>query len=319
VSDNPCEPSGPACFDRAQTLSDEAPTRAETLLLACAQCDDAPPATFRLLAAIREDRGAKAEARDALKLGVRKHPSNELLHLALGRVELSLGQKSDGLAALATAHRLHPSDEDVEREYKEALALYGTDEDRLEAEVQRLVLEASGRVEIDDYKGARDTLKSALEKSSKIPRLAAMVHERLALLALRKGEHQAARDELEKTLVLEKSSSPLRAEALVSYSEVLLSLDRTQDAIRAAEEAINIEPKNALAHANIGIAYAMKNDRDGAIRALARAFDCGLSRKLTLDEFLAIGPAIDNLKSHPDFVAMVRRAWPKSTYPPVPK
>jgi tetratricopeptide (TPR) repeat protein len=272
-----------------------------------------------LLAAIREDRGAKAEARDALKLGVRRHPNNELLHLALGRVELSLGQKADGLTALATAHRLHPSDEDVEREYKDALSHYGTDEDRVEAEVQQLVLEASGRVEIDDYKGARATLKAALDKSAKVPRLEALVHERMALVAMRKGEHQAARDELERALALEKSPSPLRAEALVSYSEVLISLSRALDAIRAAEEAIGIEPKNALAHANIGIAYSLKNDRDGAIKALGRAFDCGLSRKLTLDEFLAIGPAIDKLKSHPDFVAMVRRAWPASAYPPAPK
>jgi tetratricopeptide (TPR) repeat protein len=314
-TDNACAPSGASCFDRAQTYSDDEPMRAETLLLACSACDDAPPATFRLLAAIREDRGATAEARDALKQGVRKHPNNGLLYLALGRLEIAVGHKTEGLAALATAHRLHPSDEDVEREYKEALARHGTDEDRVEAAVDQLVREAAGRVEIDDYKGARDTLKTALDRSGKIPRLVALVHERLALVALRKGEHQAARDELEKSLAADKAPSGLRAETLVSYSEVMLSLDRPQDAIRAAEEAIVIEPMNPLAHANIGIAHSMRNDRDGAMKALSRAFDCGLSRKLSLGEFLAIRP-IDKLKSHPDFGPMVRRAWPSSSYPP---
>jgi tetratricopeptide (TPR) repeat protein len=310
-----CQPSGAACFDRAQRASEKEPTRAEQQLEACLGCDDAPPASYRLLATLREDRNAKVEAREALMLGVRRHPSSAVLWLGLGRLELALGHSKAGIEAMASAHRLMPSDENVEREYNDALSRYGTDEDRVAAEVDRLVLEAAGRAELNDYKGALKTLQSALQKTAKVPHLAALVEQKIALVQLRHGDRRSAIDALEKSLALEKSPSELRADALISYSEALLGTKRVEDAIRAAEEAITIEPKNPLAHANLGIAKAMKNDRDGAMTALGTAFAFGLARRLTLTEFMTIGPPIDKLKNHPDFAPMVRRAWPHATYP----
>jgi tetratricopeptide (TPR) repeat protein len=314
--DASCKPSGAACFDRAQVTSEKEPSRAERELERCLGCEDAPPASYRLLATLREDRNAKIEAREALMLGIRRHPASAVLWLGLARLELSLGHSKQGLEAMASAHRLMPSDEDVEREYKAALAHYGTDEDRLSADIDRLILEAAGRAELDDFKGALDTLQMALIKAARVHHLTALVQQRMGLVHLRQGDRKAAAAVLEKALALEKDPTPLRAEALVSYAEALLGTNRADDAIKAAEQAIAIEPKNPLAHANLGIARAMKNDREGAMKALAAACDYGLSRRLTLTEFLAIGPPIEKLKAHPEFAPMLKRAWPKSPYPP---
>jgi tetratricopeptide (TPR) repeat protein len=313
-----CTPSGAACFDRAQSTSEKEPLKAERELEACLGCDDAPPASYRLLATLREDRNARAEAREALILGVRRHPSSVLLWRGLSRIEIALGHGKAGIEAIAYAHRLTPSDEDIEREYKDTLARFGTDEDRIAADVDRLILEAAGRAEINDFKGAAETLQAALQKGAKVPRCAALVHQRIGLLSLRRGNRKDALAELEKALGSVPDSNALRAETLVSYSEVLLALNRADDAMRAANEAIRIEPKNALAHANLGIARAVKNDREGAMQSLSAAVELGLARRLTLAEFLAIGPPIDKLKNHPDFAPMVHRAWPKSQYPPDP-
>ena len=270
------------------------------------------------MATLRSDRGSKMEARDVLREGLRLHAESEALWLALARAELALGRSREGLSAYATARRLHPDDETLEREYSEALARVGTDEDRAEADVQSLLLEATGRAEIDDLNGARDTLRAALGRAAKWPHLAALVRHKLAMVYLRQGEAKLALDEMEKLFAIEREPSDLRTDALVTYSEVLLALGRAEDAKRAAEQAIASAPKNTLAYTNLAIARVVTGDKEGAIDALHRAFDLGLARRLTLAEFLAIGPAIEKLKDHPDFAPMVRRAWPKSAYPSRP-
>jgi hypothetical protein len=67
-----------------------------------------------------------------------------------------------------------------------------------------------------------------------------------------------------------------------------------------------------LAHANLGVALAASGDKDRAMTALKKACDLGLARRLTLQEFRAIGAPIDALKGRPDFDAMVKSAWPRA-------
>lgn len=297
---------------RAESLLESDAKKGESLLDACIACEDAPPAAFRLLATAREDRGAKADARDCLRSGVVRHPSSDLLWVALARMELALGRAREALSAYATADRLRPSDEMLANEYRQALEKHGTDEEKKEAAVTELVLEASGRAETGDLRGAEQTLRLAREKAGKVSRLVALVDLKIAMVLVRRGEHAKALALLESVPKNGALDASMRAEANVASSEVLLALKRPKDAVRAAESAIQLEPRNVLAHTNLGVAFAASGDKDRAMEALKRACELGLARRLTYQEFMAIGAPIESLKSRADFDAMVKSAWPRS-------
>lgn len=308
----PCTRGGTACYQRAESILEKDPKRGEKLLDACVACDDAPPSAFRLLATAREDRGAKTEARECLREGLAKFPLSDLLWVALARLELASGRNREALSAYASAERLRPSDETLANEYREALERLGTDEEKREAAVGELVLEASGRGENGDLKGAEQTLKLARDRAGKVARLIGLVDLKIAMVLVRRGEHARALSMLEPLPKNNALDVAMRAEAQVVSSEVLLALKRPKDAIKAAESAIQLEPKNVLAHANLGVALAASGEKDRAMNALKRACDLGLARRLTLQEFMAIGPAIDSLKARADFDQMIKTAWPRA-------
>ena len=264
-------------------------------------------------------RERSGEARRTLQSGIGRFPSNVDLLRALARVSIQVGRHRDGLRALARAHRLRPSDPELSREYQAVLARHGNSQERLEAELQPLLLEATGRYELDDADGALEVLKIALEKSRGIPGLSAMVHHRLATVQLGAGRLQEARGHLETALSKETGPTALRAEVLVSYAEVLLSQGHWAKAEKTAEQAVAIEPQNPLAFANLAIARSLGGKKTDAIRAFEKAFESGLARRLTLRDFLAIGPPVAGLEDHPDFEPMIRRAYPSSPYPPPPR
>lgn len=310
----PCKAGGSACYTRAQAELDKDPKAGEALLEACVACVDAPAGAFRLLASAREDRGAKPEARACLREGITRYPSSDLLWLALARLELSTGRAREALSAYASAERLRPNDDALATEYRDVLERHGTDEERREAEVSRLVLEASGRAELDDLKGAEATLKLAHEKAGKVPRLLALVDLRTAMVLLRRAEPKAALVMLD-VIVRNGALDPvLLAEVHVSRAEALLTMKRAKEAVKAADQAIVLEPKNVLAHTNRALALAASGDRDHAMESLKKACELGLSRRLTYQELMAIGPAIQSLKTHPEFEPTVRAAWPKAAF-----
>jgi tetratricopeptide (TPR) repeat protein len=312
AEDPPCAKGGPACYARAESILESDAKRGESLLDACVACDDAPPSAFRLLATAREDRGAKVEARECLRQGIAKYPSSDLLWVALARIEISTGRPREALSAYAHAERLRPADEVLANEYHDALERFGTDEEKRESIVSQLVLEAAGRAETGDLKGAEQTLKIAREKAGRVSRLLGMVDLKIAMVLVRRGEHSRALSLLEPLQRNNALDASLRAEAQVACSEVLLALKRPRDAVKAAESAIALEPMNVLAHANLGVAWAASGEKDRAMTALKKACELGLPRRLTFQEFMAIGPAIESLKARADFNAMVRAAWPRA-------
>lgn len=305
-----CAPSAGACHARGEELLDANPEAGEALLNACLSCDDVGPATYRLLATVRIDRGAEDRARELLQSGVRRFPQSVLLWQGLGRLELSMGRQREGLSAIGAAHRLNPDDEALSEEYRDLLARYGTEEDRLEAIVHPLLLEAVGRFEIDDAEGALEVLATALKKADKSPRLRALVRSRLASVLVSLRRYDEARKHLALALRDAPTPSSLRAELLVTDSEVRLAGGDVQGAIQAASEAVAIEPKNPLAHANLGVSRAIAGNVSGAIDALYRAVDCGLGRRLTKEQFLGIGPPLEKLKALPDFQRLLEHGWP---------
>jgi tetratricopeptide (TPR) repeat protein len=264
-----------------------------------------------LLASVREDRGAHASARESLRQGLARHPSSDLLWLALARLELANGRHREALSAYASAERLRPQDEALANEYHDALERFGTDEERRAAAVAALVIEAAGRAEAGDHRGAQKTLAEAKERAGKVQRLIQLVDLRSALLLVRRGEHAKALALLEGIIKAGVVDAAIEAEVLIAASEVQLSLSRPKEAIRSAERAIVIEPRNVLAHANLSVAFAAAGEREKAIKALRKACELGLPRRLTYAELMAM-PAIRSLESHPEFEALVREAWPRT-------
>jgi tetratricopeptide (TPR) repeat protein len=216
---------------------------------------------------------------------------------------------------MGKAHQLRPEDQDLEREYQHALSEHGTKEERLEAEIFPLLLEATGRYELDDPSGAIDALNLALNKVKRVPRLSALVRYRIALVLLSTGEGKKAVHHLETALNGIRGDGQLKADVLVSYSEALLSVERVDAAAKAAASAVELDPTNPLGHANLAIARQRKGNADGAIEAFKVAFAKGLARRLSMAQFLAIS-SVDGLRSHPEFVPMVKSAWPRTPYPP---
>ena len=309
----PCV-SGPECHRAAETLAEGDPARGEQALVRCLECADAPPSVYTLLASLRSELHQPDSARRALQDGVRRYPDNGLLWMALGRHELSAGRHREGLQALATARRLRPDDQNLADEHDHHLLRYGSDEDRIEAKIQPLLQEAAGRFELEDKSGALRALEAALVEAKGQSRLEAQIRHRMALVHLSSGELALAQSNIEMALAILPIQTPQRAEVLLTDAEVLLSMNRPKDAAAAAQTAIDLDPANPLAYANLGIARSLSGDPEAAITSLEQGFRWGLARRLTPDQFLAI-PAIEKLKGHARFPALMRSAWPERPYP----
>lgn len=311
AAENECSvETGTACFRAAQELAEDDGAGAEALLARCTRCVKTPPAAYRYHASLLAERDAISSARDVLHAGTRAHPSVAMLWTALARTELELGRTKEALSAFDVALRLTPDDEDLARERRDVSTKLGSPEDRAEHDVTGLVAEAAGRAELDDLAGAQAALEAALVKASGVPRLVALVQHRLALVMIRRAEPKRALTILDALLRGTREPSELRADALVTRSEVLLGLGRTKDAIRDAEEATTLAPRHPLAWADLAIARVTGGDRDGAMKAFRTSVELGLPRRLTRDELLAIGTPIQKLRAHPDFEPLVDAAWP---------
>lgn len=302
----------PACLKEAEALESKDAKASEQLLGRCAECSDVSPSIFGLLSTLQFERGDGDSARETLRKGVARFEYSVLLWRSLGRLEISTGQAPAGLSALGRAHRLKPRDEALKDEYHYALARYGTEADRAAAEVEPMLLDAIGRHELDDHEGARRVLTRALLRAKGVPQLEAKVHHRTAVIRLAQGQLKDASEHVEKALELEKKPSALRSRVLLLQAELLISSEKLAEAAEAASSAIEITPREPLAHANLAIAKSLMNDMEGAFSALQKAFESGLARRLSKKEFLKIGPAIEKLRAHPGFPQLLRSAWPQS-------
>lgn len=306
---DPCAPTVAACLDHAETLADSDLDAALVHVERCAACELAPPLAYRLKASLEAEKGDNDASRDTLRAGVRRFEHNGPLWLALGRRELADGRAREGIRALATAHRLAPEDDNVAQEYRYALSKHGTPDEKVEASVAPLLLEAIGRYELDDEEGAEKTLVVALERAKGSPRIAAKVRHRLALLALQREAPKAAIAQFEAALAGVGEPTSQRAELLLGYAEALVAAGRPADAIVAAKEACKISPANPLAHTNLAVAYLESGDEASALASLEAASKRGLDRRLSRASFLKIG-SLARLENDPRFTAWLDRTWP---------
>lgn len=316
VEPTECTPkSGAACLRAAQELAERDPVAAESALRGCVTCAAAPSAAHRLLAAVLEERGAGPEALEVLRRAARSFPHDAPTQLALARLAQELGRGPESLSAYDAALRLRPEDPALEQERDAAVARFGSAVEQLEVGVAPLLREAEERAELQDLEGAGEALRAALTLAAHEPRVAAVIRHRLAIVLVRQAEPARALAELERVLAVDGIAAELRAEVLVMSSEVLLGLGRAAEAAAAAEASIELAPEGSAGHTNLAIAYALLGRQHQAIEALSRAIDRGLARRITRAQLLAIGPAIEVMKRHPDFAALLRSAWPDDAVP----
>lgn len=305
-----CQPTVAKCTEGAEGLADEDLGAGLARAKICAACPGAPPTAYRLLASLESDAGEPDAALTTLRAATERFEHNTNLWLALARAEMSASQPRRGIRAYAQARRLAPQDENIDREYQYALTKHGTPEERIEAKVAPLLLEAVGRYELDDAKGAAATLQAALAAAKGAPKVEAKVHHRLALVAMSQGASKVAHKHFAAGLALLPGPSPERADLLLGYAELLVIDGRMQDAITAATEATTIDPEQPLAHANLAVAYAEIGKIDEALASLERAAHAGIARRLTRAALLQIG-GLSKLADDPRFDAWLDRTWPK--------
>jgi Flp pilus assembly protein TadD len=139
-----------------------------------------------------------------------------------------------------------------------------------------------------------------------------------ALLAV--GRPQEAIAHAEKALQLEPSWPEPRS----IIGNALLNMNRPQEAAVRLNEAVRINPEFLAAWANLGVAYALSNQRDDAVAAIGRAMDLARANgrsasvqqlQRRLDAYRA---GILNFRDQPPSAAQPSPASENSKSPPSP-
>jgi len=101
----------------------------------------------------------------------------------------------------------------------------------------------------------------------------ALAHNKLALVALARGDRAAAQAVLDTAL----RTFPACVPAMVNAGNLLLEAGDLDGAIARFEAAIALDPDYPEAHHNLGVAYRRAGRRSDAVRELRRA--TGLERR----------------------------------------
>jgi tetratricopeptide (TPR) repeat protein len=105
----------------------------------------------------------------------------------------------------------------------------------------------------------------------------ALAHNKLALVALARGDRPAAQAALDAALQAFAACVP----AIVNSGNLLLEAGDLDGAIARFEAAIALDPDYPEAHHNLGVAYRRAGRRGDAVRELRRA--TGLERRRKAD------------------------------------
>ena len=228
---------------------------------------------------------------------------------SLSRVELALGHSAEAVDALATATRLRPRDERLAGAYRALIVRHGSEAARATAAVDALILEASGRFELGDVEGAKQTLQVALKKGGQHSTLRAKVRLRLGLVSLaqrRLGEGRKALLSARR----EASGDPaLLGDIDLARAELELAARRPAAAEEAASSAVAVRPTDPLGHVNLAVARAHRGNSDGAVKALESALEHGLSSRMTRDALVALLADLPFGPRRKEVDEMIRQEW----------
>jgi tetratricopeptide (TPR) repeat protein len=97
----------------------------------------------------------------------------------------------------------------------------------------------------------------------------------LAVLLYRKGSYEAAVEDLEAIFKAPgiPKAAPLQPDLRVMYGNALLGVERIGDAERAYRQAIELDPKNAVAHNNLGWTLGLQGKFDECLSEARKAIE----------------------------------------------
>jgi len=127
----------------------------------------------------------------------------------------------------------------------------------------KLFKSAYSRYQQRDYDSAIVTASKALEYNDSNGK--ALLVRSLALM--NKGQYQEALRDIDQALAL----APRNQAFLIAKANIFNNMGRFSDALAAARQAMDVNPNNPQALKQLAWALAGTGDRDGAVRALARA------------------------------------------------
>ena len=240
------------------------------------------PAAWRQAAWMHSERGAHAEARDALQHLVALAPADAEGHAALARAHLALGehaaavtaaQRSLALRSSAAAHRLlafaHASAGDWRAAADTEETLLGLRGLRPAERVERLGRLAYALDRLQDYRGAA----AALERATAEPGGDTIdMHERLAHARAQAGDVEGVADALRRALAVPSASDEDRVSIGRRLAVVQRDLGRKDEAIDTYRALRTRTPDDAQLQLDLGILLRSHGRWEEAQPLLAAAF-----------------------------------------------
>ena len=258
-----------------------------------------------LLGTILAERNAFEEAEENLRHVIKVEPGHARAHEDLGTVLLNQSRADEALPLLEKAVALMPKSASAASKLAGALMALGrtADAEALRARAtqlspQQAKLEQATRLFAQgQFREAEKQAQSLLQENSR--------DVNAALLLARIAINARCYDDAEQLLVRITEIAPGFVAAWHDLGSVLKELNRFEEAVKALQEAVRLDPANAVTHYFYGAALAMAAQPEAAIEAYRKAVD--LDPDLS-GAYLGLGHVLKTVGDQDGGVAAYRRA-----------
>ncbi len=258
-----------------------------------------------LLGTILAERNAFEEAEKNLRHVIKVAPGHARAHEDLGTVLLNQSRADEALPLLEKAVALMPKSASAASKLAGALMALGrtADAEALRARAtqlspQQAKLEQATRLFAQgQFREAEKQAQSLLQENSR--------DVNAALLLARIAINARCYDDAEQLLVRITEIAPGFVAAWHDLGSVLKELNRFEEAVKALQEAVRLDPANAVTHYFYGAALAMAAQPEAAIEAYRKAVD--LDPDLS-GAYLGLGHVLKTVGDQDGGVAAYRRA-----------
>jgi len=210
---------------------------------------------------------------------VRLNPDYDFAHYNLGRALYAQGQVDEALAHYREAIRCNPT---YALAYYNLAVVYADQGDAARAveyyqhaaRVKPRFAEAHTNLGAQLFNlGRDDDAIAALRRALEFSPGDALAHYNLALAMQRQGRLEEAAASLHESLRLAegKGNTALEAAAQQNLGNVLLAMDRLDEALRAYRSVLRVDPKAHAAHYRIGVVLARQGKSNAAAAEYAAA------------------------------------------------
>ncbi len=219
-----------------------------------------------------KDKAWVGRATQAIEEAIRLDPGNPEIRVSLAGVFLGTGKTAEAIAALRHAIAQRPNDDQAHRLLAGALAEKGSAEEALGEYQSAIAIRP-------DYYANHQALGNFYFRSGRLAE-AAIAYQRatevqpdspngfinLGATYQMLGDNQRALENYQRALTFGPDETAYSNIGAIHHSE-----GRYADAIRAYGDAIELAPRNAITHRNLGDAYQRLGRRDQAVAEYRRA------------------------------------------------